>query len=194
MPRFRYFAYGSNLLAERLAARCPSATPLGLVSVAGWRLAFQSKSFDGSGKATLIEAEPGDVVHGRLYDIDLADRPALDTAEGFDRDPPVYLRHEDFTVTDETGETISDVTVYLAREANEPMAPYDWYRALIVAGGMQAGLPAADVAALAVAPTVPDPDADRPARITALEILEAAGFTEFAKVCTSEFAIPQPAA
>ena len=56
-----YFAYGSDLLAERLVARCPSARPLGVVSVSGWRLAFQSKAFDGSGKATLIAGEASDV-------------------------------------------------------------------------------------------------------------------------------------
>lgn len=185
MPRFRYFAYGSNLLAERLIARCPSAEPIGLVSVDGWRFAFQSKSFDGSGKATLIRSEPGEVVHGRLYDIDTADRSVLDAAEGFDRDPPVYLRHDDFAVVGAEGETIGDVTVYLAREASEPMMPYDWYRALIVAGRLQAGFPAAVVAALAVARAMPDPMSERPTRRAALEILERAGFTELAKGCGS---------
>lgn len=183
MSRFRYFAYGSNLLVERLAARCPSAEVIGSVSVAGWRLAFQSKSFDGSGKATLVVGTPSDVVHGRLYEIDLADRPALDAAEGADRDPPIYLRRDDFAVVDASGESVSGVTVYLAREENAPLPPWDWYRALIVAGGVQADLPAAEVAALAVIPALPDVEPARRTRREALAVLEAAGFPELARAC-----------
>ena len=183
MPRFLYFAYGSNLLAERLAARCPSAEPVGLASVAGWRLAFQSKAFDGSGKATLIRGGDGDVVHGRLFEIAVGERDRLDRAEGADRDPPVYRRHDDFAVTRPDGEVVSGITVYLAREETPALAPWDWYRALIVAGGMQAGLPAGVVAALAVTPALPDPLPARRGRREALAVLERAGFAELAKAC-----------
>ena len=183
MPRFLYFAYGSNLLAERIAARCPSATPKGVVSVAGWRLAFQAKSFDGSGKATLIRAGDGDVVHGRLYEIGQGERDALDHAEGADRDPPVYLRHDDFRVVDADGTVIDGVSVYLASDETPALAPWDWYRALIVAGGMQAGLPAGTVAATAVTPALPDPLPNRRSRREALAVLDGAGFSELARAC-----------
>ncbi len=185
MSRFRYFAYGSNILAERLLARCPSARPLGVVSVTGRRVAFQSKSFDGSGKATLVAGEESDVVHGRLWEIDLTDRPALDRAEGADRDPPVYRCHDDLTVVAADGTPIDGVAVYLAREANDPLPPWDWYRALIVAGGMQAGLPAGEVAALAVEPALPDPMPDRKTRLEALDVLAAAGFDELVRACAA---------
>jgi len=190
MPRFLYFAYGSNLLAERLAARCPSAKPVGLATVTGWRLAFQSKSFDGSGKATLIRADEADVVHGRLYEIPVGERDALDKAEGADRDPPVYRRHDDFTVIRDDGTSVGDVSVYLAREETPPLEPWDWYRALIVAGGMQAGLPAGLVAALAVTPALPDPLPKRRSRREALAVLDAAGFAELAKACGGVPATP----
>ncbi len=183
MPRFLYFAYGSNLLAERLAARCPSAKPIGLATVTGWRLTFQSKSFDGSGKATLVRGGDTDVVHGRLYEIAVGERDRLDKAEGADRDPPVYVRHDDFTVTGADGATVAGVAVYLAREETPALAPWDWYRALIVAGGMQAGLPAGDVAALAVTPALPDPLPNRRSRREALGVLQTAGFAELAKAC-----------
>lgn len=183
MSRFLYFAYGSNLLAERLTARCPSAEPVGLASVSGRRLAFQSKSFDGSGKATLVEGTAEDVVHGRLYEIDLDERAALDRVEGADRTPPVYIRHDDFTVTREDGSEATGVSVYLAREATDPLAPWDWYRALIIAGGMQAGLPAADVAALAVSPAMTDVLPTRKTRLEALRILGEAGFPALAQAC-----------
>ena len=188
MPRFLYFAYGSNLLAERLAARCPGATPVGVASVSGWRLAFQAKSFDGSGKATLIAADETSLVHGRLFEIPVGERDALDRAEGADRDPPVYLRRDDFVVTGPEGNEIRDVAVYLAREETPELEPWDWYRALIVAGGMQAGLPAADVAALAVTPALPDPLTHRKGRREALAVLEKAGFPELIKACGREIA------
>lgn len=188
MPRFLYFAYGSNLLAERLAARCPGAKPVGLATVAGRRLAFQAKSFDGSGKATLLDGGADDVVHGRLYEIPVGEREALDRAEGADRDPPIYVRHDDFVVTSAEGVEIRDVAVYLAREETPPLEPWDWYRALIVAGGMQAGLPAEVVAALAVTPALADPLPQRRSRREALAVLEKAGFPELAKACGREFA------
>lgn len=183
MPRFHYFAYGSNLLAERLTARCPSARVIGSVSVAGWRLAFQAKSFDGSGKATMVRGEADDVVHGRLYEIAVADRDGLDRAEGADRDPPIYVRHDDFVVTAADGSAVPDVSVYLAREETVALPPWDWYRALIVAGAMQAELPAADVAALAVVPALPDVLPKRKTRLEALRILVGAGYAELAKAC-----------
>ena len=188
MPRFLYFAYGSNLLAERLAARCPGAKPVGLVSVAGWRLAFQAKSFDGSGKATLIAATTDDMVHGRLFEVPVGERGALDQAEGADREPPVYLRRDDFVVTGADGNEIRDVSVYLAREETPALEPWDWYRALIVAGGMQAGIDPAVVAALAVTPALPDPLPGRKTRREALKLLEAAGFPELVKACGREIA------
>ena len=188
MPRFLYFAYGSNLLAERLAARCPGAKPVGLATVAGRRLAFQAKSFDGSGKATLLDGDEGSIVHGRLYEVPVGERDALDRAEGADRDPPIYVRHDDLVVTSADGVEIRDVSVYLAREETPPLEPWDWYRALIVAGGMQAGLPAEVVAALAVTPALADPLPQRRSRREALAVLEKAGFPELAKGCGREFA------
>lgn len=192
MPRFHYFAYGSNLLAERLTARCPSARVIGSVSVAGWRLAFQAKSFDGSGKATMLRGEDGDVVHGRLYEIAVADRDGLDRAEGADRDPPIYVRHDDFVVTAADGSTVSDVSVYLAREETVALPPWDWYRALIVAGAMQAELPAADVAALAVVPALADVLPKRKTRLEALRILVGAGYAELAKACGASVPVSHP--
>ena len=70
-----YFAQGSNMLLERLKARCPNAQPLGHAWVKQFRLSFSKKSNDGSGKATLIEAAGlGNEVHGALFRIPLNER------------------------------------------------------------------------------------------------------------------------
>ena len=56
---FKYFAYGSNMLKERLCARdrCPSAMPVDVGSIRGYTLQFWKISKDGSGKATIVRCE-----------------------------------------------------------------------------------------------------------------------------------------
>jgi gamma-glutamylcyclotransferase len=44
------------------------------------------------------------------------------------------------------------------------VTPYDWYKALVIAGAREHGLPADYIAALAAAPAKPDPDKIRAAR------------------------------
>lgn len=51
----KYFAYGSNMLTERLRARCPSAHPIGTGIAMGFRLNFSKRGEDGSGKAMLTK-------------------------------------------------------------------------------------------------------------------------------------------
>jgi hypothetical protein len=51
---FLFFAYGSNMLTERLRERCPDARPLGTAIARGYLLSFSKRSKDGSAKATLV--------------------------------------------------------------------------------------------------------------------------------------------
>jgi len=83
---FLYFAYGSNMLTRRLAARTPSAVPEGFGYIEYFRLAFDKPSRDGSGKAT-IEATgtATDRVYGVLFRIETGEEGALDRAEGLDK-------------------------------------------------------------------------------------------------------------
>jgi hypothetical protein len=75
MPTLTYFANGSNILTDRLSARCPSAKALGHATSAGYSLEFCKKSVDGSGKATLIQPAKDDVlVHGVMLDVVTAER------------------------------------------------------------------------------------------------------------------------
>ena len=57
---FLYFSYGSNMLTERLRARCPSANCIGIATATGYALEFSKSSVDGSGKATLRHLEGSD--------------------------------------------------------------------------------------------------------------------------------------
>ena len=70
-----YFAYGSNMDAAAMARRCPASRPLGLARLARHRFAILQ-----AGYAT-VERDPRSTVHGVLYDLALADVPALDRYE-----------------------------------------------------------------------------------------------------------------
>ena len=80
-----YFAYGSNLLSERMRSRVASARHVCGAWVDGKRLTFGKRGRDGSGKATLV-AEIGARVWGALYAIDPAHWEQLDGFEpGYER-------------------------------------------------------------------------------------------------------------
>ncbi len=174
-PEFLYFAYGSNMLTERLADRCPSARPLGVAHAAGHAIRFHKRSLDGSGKA-MIEAtgSAAELVPGVVFAIAQAERAALDAAEG-----PGYRRADDFVVT-LAGRTASPLAtaVYLARETDvvRTLRPFEWYRALALAGAHQHGLPAGWIARLEGVEFDFDPEPGRPTRQDALRALKRAAF------------------
>lgn len=86
MSRVLYFAYGSNLDAEQLAARCPSARGLHRASLADHRLDFTHFSRRWRGGAADVVAERGARVWGALYALELDDLTRLDAFEGgYDR-------------------------------------------------------------------------------------------------------------
>src|SRR5438128_1900656 len=58
-----YFAYGSNMLTQRLKARVPSASPKTVAVLFDHGLRFHKRSQDGSGKCDIVKC-PGEVVHG----------------------------------------------------------------------------------------------------------------------------------
>ncbi|HUN48934.1 MAG TPA: gamma-glutamylcyclotransferase family protein [Stellaceae bacterium] len=59
--RKRCFAYGANMIAADMAARCPAAREIGTVILPGWRFAIM-----GRGYATILP-EAGAAVHGVLW-------------------------------------------------------------------------------------------------------------------------------
>ena len=67
MTKFLCYAYGSNMLTERLKARCTSALPVGIAFRRGFAIAFSTRSVDGSGKATLLpQSDPASLAWGVL--------------------------------------------------------------------------------------------------------------------------------
>ncbi|MBI5769670.1 MAG: gamma-glutamylcyclotransferase [Verrucomicrobia bacterium] len=169
----KYFAYGSNMLRERLLKRVPGATVIGLASVRGRILRFQKKSSDGSAKCDLATTQCyDDQAWGVLFEIPDAQIAVLDDAEGLGKGyarEPIQVRREDGQVVESTA--------YLATpDAVVPnLQPYEWYRNLVVTGARQNNLPAAYIAALEATPAIPDPLPRRKTRLEALEVLAAAG-------------------
>lgn len=70
-----YFAYGANMDVAAMALRCPGARPLGTARLMRHRLAIMREGY-----ATVLR-DPAAIVHGVLWDLAVADVPALDKFE-----------------------------------------------------------------------------------------------------------------
>ena len=162
---FLYFAYGSNMLSRRLKLRTPSATVIGTGFVEQHRLTFDKVSRDGSGKADIeCTGNPTDCVYGVLFSIAGMEQHDLDEAEGMGRG---YRRGEVRIIT-ENG--ITTALAYLATDKESGYRPYDWYKALVIAGAIEQGLPNAYVEWLRTVQSQPDPNVSRRAKNEALVI------------------------
>ena len=121
MEHFTYFAYGSNMLSERLRRRCPSAKAIGVAVASGYILKFSKRSIDKSGKATLVvSTNPKRQVFGELFEIENGDLRELDKAEGKGKG---YNRCDEFSVTVAPDWKQARVTTYIASaRANDVLA------------------------------------------------------------------------
>lgn len=162
-----YFAYGSNMLTERLRARVPSARPIGAGWAEGWALGFGKRSLDLSGKAT-IARDAAARLDGVLFEIAVADLDILDAYEG-----PGYARFPIEVLTRSGGMVVAQVYVGRPDYLDPGLPPYDWYLGLILEGARRHGLPPGHLARLSATVAVPDPDPDRPTRLEALRLLAA---------------------
>lgn len=71
-----YFAYGSNMDRAAMAQRCPASRPVGLARLPRHRLVIMREGY-----ASVLR-DPRREVWGMLWDLALADVPALDRYEG----------------------------------------------------------------------------------------------------------------
>jgi gamma-glutamylcyclotransferase len=171
---FTYFAYGSNMLTERLRERCPSAKPLRIGTLKGYNLEFSKPSADRSGKGTIVKSSTIDAqVLGVLFEIASAERGRLDEAEGYRQG---YDRRPDFAVDHLNDGTSAQATSYFATAFDRSLKSYDWYRALVIGGAKQHGLPKEWIADLERIAFSVDGELNRPNRLIALKVLKTAGF------------------
>jgi hypothetical protein len=172
MDEFLYFAYGSNLLRERLLPRCPNLVLEGRALLAEHGLVFDKVSSDTSGKCAFVSAAHA-AVHGTLWRLLQDDLMELDRHEG------VGVGYERcvMPVMREDGCTELAVT-YRATRLETGLLPFDWYLALVIAGASQQGLPEDYVAQLRASPFRVDSDIRRKARLEAIDALTNAGMMD----------------
>ncbi len=152
MTEMRYAAYGSNLHPLRLSRRVATARLLGTAFLPDWSLHFHKRSVDASGKCSIQRDGAG--VHFAVYDISRADKRILDGIEGVGSGYEVVkLEIPGF------GECFS----YTASTSHidDGLQPYDWYRALVLAGARALDFPGDYVAGIAGTRARRDPDAER---------------------------------
>jgi len=154
--RIAIFSYGSNLSTARLRARTPSARPVRVAQLRDHVLRWHKRGRDGSGKC---DVEPGaGSVWGVVYEIDRAEKPLLDDAEGLHRgyaERAVVLE----------GPGAVRALLYHATDIERSLRPYHWYKAFVLAGAREHGLPAEYVGAIAAVDSIPDPDRARAERM-----------------------------
>jgi gamma-glutamylcyclotransferase len=123
-------------------------TPHGRARLSGFALVCDKPGADGSAKANL-RADASDEVWGVLYRLQEAQLDALDRFEGG------YLR-----VTVEValadGDELRAVT-YRSERSIADVHAFDWYRALLIEGAHEHGLPGHAISRLEALPSVPDP-------------------------------------
>lgn len=161
MSTLYYFAYGSNLHPERLRERVPSSRALAVAELDGHLLRFHKRGRDGSGKCSILPSgRPRDRVFGVVYRMAAAELTDLDRAEGLGVG---YLRVE---LTVRTDGTPRPVFSYRAQDehTDAALAPFTWYRELVLTGARHHGLPADYIAAIEAIAALPDPDTERHAR------------------------------
>jgi hypothetical protein len=153
-----YLAYGSNLHPLRLTERVPSATLVGPVTIAGYRLVFHKKGRDDSGKCDLLcTGVASDLAYGALYAIEPAHKPHLDRFEGRGRgylDHPIDVPHEQQNYRCFT---------YFAQQTHidAGLKPYHWYKELVILGARHLGFPDDYIRALEKTASAPDHDDTR---------------------------------
>ena len=174
-----YFAYGSNLLTQRLLARCPGLAGIGTGHLQDFQVAFTKYSWmDGSGKATLAPST-GARAHGVLYELPEGDVEALDAIEGVGKG---YERIEAVEVV--TGGIKVTAFSYIASDPRDGQRPFDWYLALILAGCLEWDLPTEAQRAFRQTLWDTDPQPDRPGRKLAIAALDAAGHNDWLGLLT----------
>ena len=177
MTRFAYFAYGSNMLTERLTARCPSAEPVGPALARGYNVSYCLFSTDDSAKAGMRYDESA-ATWGMLFSVARDEQTILD---GFEGAPVLYRREKIEVLPSGGGDPVQAVT-YLPQPAHIVAngRPYAWYRALCVGGARQHDLPLEAMKRLMEVEVQDMPAPEAPAwegRARALAALKQAGLS-----------------
>jgi gamma-glutamylcyclotransferase len=149
----KYFAYGSNLLPERLLARTPLAKLLTTAVLSEHQLCFHKRGGDRSGKCdALYTGDPAHRVYGVIYEISASERRTLDQIEG-----PGY-RTVDRVVSTPQGELEAFLYQAVDPWVDKSLLPFDWYREFVLQGARLHGFERAYVETIETVSVTSDPD------------------------------------
>ena len=142
------------MLLSRMLARLPAAKVVGVASLPGFKLCFHKVGQDASAKCDIVTSPiPSDCVHGVVYEIFAEDKPLLDAFEG------VGNGYETMTVQPflHRSQRHVETLTYYATHLDPGLLPFDWYRALVLAGAIEQGLPHSYCSHLTKVPARQDP-------------------------------------
>lgn len=164
MERLVYFAYGSNMSLPRLSARIGTVRKVGVGRLPGHALRFHKAGRDGSAKCDVHATDdPQDEVYGVLFEIELPDKDRLDRFEGRGKGYEVKT----VQVVSDDGDTLEAFTYY-ATHIDPTLQPYHWYKAHVLHGAAEHGLPAPYLEAIHAVASLDDPNHVRHAAEMAL--------------------------
>ncbi|XP_063549170.1 gamma-glutamylcyclotransferase-like [Cydia strobilella] len=159
MEVFFYFAYGSNLLSNRIHIKNPSAVYYAPAKLPDYRLDFDMQAQTWNGAVATIVPDTNDTVWGNLWLIDTNKMKYLDKQEGVDR--KMYFA-KNVTVARSDGYEIVARAYILTQNPAKlrpgQVLPYnrrpsDTYMKVIILGAVESGLPARYVNCLKTLPT-----------------------------------------
>jgi hypothetical protein len=156
MNTIKYFSFGSNLLKERILARCPSARKLGTGKAVGLKICFDKTSARKNGmqcgKANLF-LDDASFVWGVIYEMPESEFEALSEME------KGYSVFEMSVNSPELGVVVC--AFHNSDQLFTGLPIYDWYLQLVIAGAQQNNLPPGYIAELESFQSVPDPGGDK---------------------------------
>jgi hypothetical protein len=133
-----YAAYGSNLNLSQMAARCPTARPLGTAAIEGYELLFRGGRY---GAMATVEPKEGAAAPVLLWELKPGDEAALDRYEGF---PQLYgKRNVDVELN---GKPVTAMA-YVMTPGHGTGTPSEHYLAAIAEGYRTSGFDPAVLAA-----------------------------------------------
>jgi hypothetical protein len=132
-----YFAYGTLLDSEYMRKFCPSALPVGVMSLDGYEMDFAACS-DPSRAGCTLNKKPGATTLGVLYHLSAEDMDKLEQISGL---PEGLWACKPVTVRDNAGKTIETIT-FVVPNSSGPHAPAESYVAPIFRGVEEFAFPA----------------------------------------------------
>lgn len=158
------FSYGSNLSSARIRSRVPSAEFVAVGTLREHALRFHKAGSDGSGKCDAeFTGNRKDRVMGVVWEIGAADKRVLDRIEGLG----AGYREEEVEVVTADGRSLA-ARMYVATDTDPSRKPYRWYKAHVLAGARENGLPSEYVAGIEAVEAIEDPDTERSGRESAI--------------------------